>query len=74
VDSKLRLTAAQGLQNSWILGDDAVLAAKGLDDNLQKLRNFNGKRKFRAAVSAIMAANKLNFMGKEFYSKASREM
>lgn len=71
VDATHRLTASQGLRNSWILGDDAVLAAKGLNDNLEKLRNFNGKRKFRAAVSAIMAANKLNFMGKEFYSKAS---
>lgn len=71
VDSKVRLTATQGLENLWILGDDAALAAKGLNDNLEKLRSFNGKRKFRAAVSAIMAANKLNFMGKEFYSKAS---
>jgi calcium/calmodulin-dependent protein kinase I len=63
-----RLTAQQALQNSWILGDDAKLASKDLGGNLTKLRNFNAKRKFRAAVSTVIAVNKLNFMGKEFFS------
>jgi hypothetical protein len=62
-----RLTAEQALQNAWILGDDAKLASKDLGSNLNKLRNFNGKRKFRAAVSTIIAVNKLNLMGKEFF-------
>ena len=62
-----RLTAEQALQNEWILGDDAKLASKDLGSNLTKLRNFNGKRKFRAAVSTIIAVNKLNLMGKEFF-------
>jgi serine/threonine protein kinase len=61
-----RLTAEDALQNAWILGDDAALASKDLGGNLEKLRNFNGKRKFRAAVSTIIAVNKLNFMGKDF--------
>ena len=63
-----RLTAEQALQNDWILGDDAKLASKDLGSNLTKLRNFNGKRKFRAAVSTIIAVNKLNLMGKEFFN------
>jgi calcium/calmodulin-dependent protein kinase I len=66
-----RLTASEALENTWICGDDAVLSGKNLDANLEKLRNFNGKRKFRAAVSAIIAANKLNFlMGREFQMPA----
>jgi calcium/calmodulin-dependent protein kinase I len=66
-----RLTASEALENAWICGDDAVLSGKNLGANLEKLRNFNGKRKFRAAVSAIIAANKLNFlMGREFQMPA----
>ena len=64
VDVDMRLTAPQALSNAWICGDDHVLSAKNL--NLEKLRSFNGKRKFRAAVSTVMAVNRLNFMGKEF--------
>ena len=63
-----RLTAEDALDNAWILGDDAKLASKDLGSNLTKLRNFNGKRKFRAAVSTIIAVNKLNLMGKEFFT------
>lgn len=68
VDCKDRLTADEALENAWILGDDAKLASKGLGINLEKLKAFNGKRKFRAAVSTVMAVNKLNLMGKEFFS------
>ena len=68
VDRTKRLTADEALENAWILGDDAKLAQRDLGDNLNKLRNFNGKRKFRAAVSTVMAVNKLNLVGKEFFS------
>lgn len=63
-----RLTADEALENAWILGDDAKLASKELGGNLEKLRNFNGKRKLRAAVSTVMAVNRLNLMGREFFS------
>jgi calcium/calmodulin-dependent protein kinase I len=69
VDASLRLTAKQGLENEWITGDDAKLANRDLDANMKKLRNFNAKRKFRAAVSTVMAANKLNSLGKMFIQK-----
>lgn len=68
VDRAVRLTADEALENAWILGDDAKLAQRDLGDNLHKLRNFNGKRKFRAAVSTVLAVNKLNLVGKEFFS------
>jgi calcium/calmodulin-dependent protein kinase I len=68
VDRTVRLTADEALENAWILGDDAKLAQRDLGDNLNKLRNFNGKRKFRAAVSTVLAVNKLNLVGKEFFS------
>lgn len=69
VDIKKRLTAEQALQNAWILGDDAKLANRDLGANLDKLRNFNAKRKFRAAVATVMAVNKLNSLGAAFMQK-----
>lgn len=66
VESSKRLDAIQALENSWIRGDDASLAKKGLDKNLKEFQKFNAKRKFKAAVSTILAVNKLNSLGKEF--------
>ncbi|KAL3916932.1 MAG: hypothetical protein SGILL_004951, partial [Bacillariaceae sp.] len=66
VKASKRLDAPSALENSWIRGDDASLAKKGLDKNLKEFKKFNAKRKFKAAVSTIMAVNKLNALGKEF--------
>jgi calcium/calmodulin-dependent protein kinase I len=63
-----RLTADDALENQWILGDDAKLAQRDLGSNLQKFRNFNAKRKFRAAVSTVMAINKLNSLKEAFFT------
>lgn len=71
VDCAKRLDAAQALQNVWICGDDAALAGKDLGKNLKALTAFNAKRKFKAAVSAVVAANKLHVLGKEFMKDAS---
>jgi len=54
------------LENGWILGDDAKLAERDLGANLEKFGNFNGKRKLRAAVSAIIAMVKMNELSKSF--------
>lgn len=67
VKASKRLDAAQALQNPWIKGDDAYLAKKGLDKNLQEFKRFNAKRKFKAAVSTVLAVNKLSSLGKEFF-------
>ena len=66
VDAAKRLTAEEALENGWILGDDARLAEKDLGVNLNKFRNFNGKRKLKAAVSAIIAMNRLNRLSDTF--------
>jgi serine/threonine protein kinase len=71
VNASERMTAQQAMDNPWIQGDDSKLAKNDLGGNLQKLRNFNGKRKFRAAVATIMAVNKLNVLGASFFSKPS---
>jgi calcium/calmodulin-dependent protein kinase (CaM kinase) II/calcium/calmodulin-dependent protein kinase I len=68
VDANKRLTAGNALENPWITGDDAKLANKDLGVNLQKFRNFNAKRKFRAAVNSIIAVNKLNSLKEEFFT------
>jgi calcium/calmodulin-dependent protein kinase I len=67
VDCDKRLTANEAMQNAWIMGDDAKLAGRDLGLNLEKFRNFNAKRKFRAAVSTIIAVNKLNTLGSSFF-------
>lgn len=68
VDPAMRLTADQALDNPWIRRDDADLARRDLGVNLQEFRRFNAKRKFKAAVSTIMAVNKLQSLGKDFLS------
>lgn len=69
VDPRKRFTARSAMQNEWITGDDAKLAKQDLGANLYKLRNFNGKRKLRAAVSAIIAMNRLNTLTSAFANR-----
>mmetsp|Transcript_7571 Transcript_7571/g.11555 ORF Transcript_7571/g.11555 Transcript_7571/m.11555 type:complete len:345 (-) Transcript_7571:189-1223(-) len=71
VDPSSRLNAGQALQNSWIRVDDEVLARKDLGVNLQQLTKFNAKRKFKAAVSTVMAVNKLQSLGRDFLKNLS---
>lgn len=66
VDPAKRLTAKQALRVPWMIEDDKTLADHDLGTNLTELRKFNAKRKFRAAVSTVMAANKLQSLGKDF--------
>jgi len=66
VDPKDRLTAKTSLENSWIRGDSDSLAKNDLGKNLQSLKRFNAKRKFKAAVSTIVAVNKLNYLSTAF--------
>jgi len=64
VNAENRLTAREALQSVWISqASDAELGAIDMGSNLHQLRKFNGKRKFRAAVASVIAANKLqNFL------------
>jgi calcium/calmodulin-dependent protein kinase I len=69
VDCNDRLTAEDALENAWITAGDADLAKKDLGANLEKFRNFNAKRKFRAAVATVMAVNKLNSVATSFFKQ-----
>ena len=64
VNAERRLTAREALQSNWIaLASDESLAKNDMHSNLIELRKFNGKRKFRAAVKSVIAANRLqNFL------------
>ena len=59
-----RMTARQALESNWIaVAEDKALEGHDMGGNLNKLRQFNGKRKFRAAVASVIAVNKLtNFL------------
>jgi calcium/calmodulin-dependent protein kinase (CaM kinase) II/calcium/calmodulin-dependent protein kinase I len=60
VNTTQRLTASQALLCDWITkASDATLAQNDMGTNLNELRKFNGKRKFRAAVASVIAVNKL---------------
>lgn len=61
-----RLTSENALENKWIGADASVLSALNLGKNLEELKKFNAKRKFRGAVSTVMAANKLQSLGFDF--------
>jgi calcium/calmodulin-dependent protein kinase I len=66
VDPASRITATGALQHKWVVGDDAVLQNYDLGVNLTKFKNFNAKRKFKAAVGAVMMANKFSSLGEDF--------
>jgi len=65
-DPDKRLDAQQALNNAWIQQDDASLEKKDLGVQLQEFKRFNAKRKFKAAVSTVLAVNKLQSLGKDF--------
>jgi len=66
VNPSRRLSAEDTLRNKWILGDDEFLAGKDLGKNLQEFKRFNAKRKFKGAVKAVIATNKITSLGFDF--------
>jgi len=61
-----RLTAQDALNHKWMQADASVLAGQSLDANLTELRKYNAKRKFKAAVNAVILANKVTSLGVNF--------
>eukprot|EP00540_Astrosyne_radiata_P017977 CAMPEP_0116844664 /NCGR_PEP_ID=MMETSP0418-20121206/12823_1 /TAXON_ID=1158023 /ORGANISM="Astrosyne radiata, Strain 13vi08-1A" /LENGTH=343 /DNA_ID=CAMNT_0004475661 /DNA_START=537 /DNA_END=1568 /DNA_ORIENTATION=+ len=61
-----RLSAEDSLRNQWITQDASALAGKDLGKNLEEFKKFNAKRKFRGAVRAVVAANKITSLGENF--------
>jgi len=68
VDPDTRYDSSKALKNKWIGADAKKLAGLDLGANLAQFKKFNAKRKFKAAVSTVMAANKLNSLGINFQS------
>jgi calcium/calmodulin-dependent protein kinase I len=66
VDPAKRLSCEEALQHKWMMQDASVLAAADLGTNLSELRKYNAKRKFKAAVQAVIIANKMTSLGADF--------
>eukprot|EP00536_Pseudo-nitzschia_multiseries_P004304 jgi/Psemu1/237528/estExt_Genewise1.C_710006 len=66
VNPDKRLTAEGALNDKWIGADAETLASLDLGKNLDQFKKFNAKRKFKAAVSTVMAANKMQSLGIDF--------
>lgn len=59
-DPNIRLTASAALQHPWMTAENAnALQGQDLAAGLQALKAFNARRKFRAAVNTLIAAQKL---------------
>jgi len=71
VDPVKRLDAIEALTDPWICQDDITLESRDLKKNLKELSKFNAKRKFKAAVSTVMAVNKLQSLGRDFLKNLS---
>lgn len=63
VSPSQRYDAKGTLENSWIGADDKKLLGQDLKVNLEQFKKFNAKRKFKAAVKTVVAANKFSSLG-----------
>jgi calcium/calmodulin-dependent protein kinase I len=63
VDPDKRYNGDKALKNVWISADASKLESQDLGQNLDKLKQYNAKRKFKAAVNTVVAANKLQSLG-----------
>lgn len=52
--------------DQWINAGSEKLAESDLETTLTELKKFNAKRKFKAAISTVMAAQKLTSLGLDF--------
>merc|ERR1711865_378054 len=62
VDPDKRFDARKALMSDWIDADDDVLQEIDLSDVLKVFKKFNAKRKFKAAVNAVVAAKKMQLL------------
>jgi len=66
VDPNKRADAPKVLESRWMVAEDDYLMSQDLGLNLQEFKKFNAKRKLRAAVSTIIATQKLTSLGMDF--------
>ena len=46
----ISLISKEALENKWIQGDDEKFVDQNLGQTLTELKNFDAKRKFKAAI------------------------
>jgi len=61
-----RYTAKQALAHSWVQRASSELGGRNLGSNLKTLRRYNARRKLRAGIKAVMAANRMKQMLSDF--------
>ena len=71
VDSNKRANAPRAMEAKWMSAGDEYLVSQDLGLNLQEFKKFNAKRKFKAAVSTIIATQKLTSLGVDFKKNLS---
>ncbi|CAM9242759.1 unnamed protein product, partial [Choristocarpus tenellus] len=59
VDPKKRITASEALEHPYLKVKDAVLEATNMDVNLERLKLFNARRKFKSAIQSVILTNQL---------------
>ena len=72
VDPKKRYSAVDALEHSWLSTGEERLSSFSLDINLKAFKKFNAKRKFRAGIKAVIAANRLQHIMETFPKKDSK--
>lgn len=55
-----RLTAKQAILHPWLVKGDHELIAVHLEKTMRQLKDFNGKRKFKAAAKMIITTRRLS--------------
>lgn len=73
VDPQKRSSADQALNHKWMTKSDDTLAQKDLGKNLKEFQKFNAKRKFKAAVKGIIAANMMQAFTRENLKETNTE-
>lgn len=71
VNPSKRMSGVEALEDKWILKDAKKLAAQDLGVNLEQFKKFNAKRKFKGAVKAVIASNKMTSLGENFKANLS---
>ena len=66
LDVNKRYTVKQALKHSWLTRQAGELEGRNLGSNLKTLRRYNARRKLRAGIKAVMAANRMKAMLNDF--------
>eukprot|EP00545_Synedropsis_sp_CCMP1620_P013214 CAMPEP_0119011510 /NCGR_PEP_ID=MMETSP1176-20130426/5724_1 /TAXON_ID=265551 /ORGANISM="Synedropsis recta cf, Strain CCMP1620" /LENGTH=1102 /DNA_ID=CAMNT_0006964353 /DNA_START=51 /DNA_END=3359 /DNA_ORIENTATION=+ len=66
VNPEVRLTAEEALQSDWMIAEEETLTAMDLSTAQEKIKSAMPAEKFRGAVKAIIALDKLTSLGETF--------